>query len=168
MVSVHDSALPAPNFYIPNPSEYNCNYYEEHRGPLLTAKKCRDTANKKTNADWSRKYRLTHSELIILRSARKRAKEDNVPFDIEKQDIKIPSHCPILGIELRHDVKHASYNTPSLDRIIPHLAYVKGNILVILNKANRMKSEAKPEELMRVAHFHMRAESLHRNPPRTA
>lgn len=36
---------------------------------------------------------------------------------------------------------------PSLDKIIPKLGYVKGNVWVVSNKANRIKSNATIEEL---------------------
>lgn len=36
---------------------------------------------------------------------------------------------------------------PSLDKIIPKLVYVKGNVWVVSNKANRIKSNATIEEL---------------------
>ncbi len=38
-------------------------------------------------------------------------------------------------------------DSPSLDKIIPKLGYVKGNVWVVSNKANRIKSNATIEEL---------------------
>ena len=37
-------------------------------------------------------------------------------------------------------------DSPSLDRIVPELGYVKGNIRVISNRANHLKSDATLEE----------------------
>lgn len=39
-------------------------------------------------------------------------------------------------------------NSPSLDKIIPQLGYVKGNIIVMSMKANIMKANATKEELI--------------------
>ena len=41
-------------------------------------------------------------------------------------------------------------DSPSLDRIVSSLGYVKGNIRVISYKANRVKSNATLEELRKV------------------
>lgn len=38
-------------------------------------------------------------------------------------------------------------DSPTIDKIIPNLGYVKGNVWVISAKANRMKSNATVEEL---------------------
>jgi hypothetical protein len=59
----------------------------------------------------------------------------------------------ILGIPLVMGDKYAHDNSPSLDRIIPELGYVKGNIMVISHKANTIKSNANIEELEKVFCF---------------
>jgi hypothetical protein len=87
----------------------------------------------------------------MLRSARSRAKRANVPFNLIAADIVIPDICPVLGIKV-FSVPGASgwrnqNHAPSLDRKVPHLGYVKGNIEVISNRANILKSDASPEEL---------------------
>lgn len=81
--------------------------------------------------------------------ARSRAKEKNVPIDITKEDITIPEKCPLLGIPLMVAVgKRAPMpNSPTLDRKIPALGYIKGNIQVISFKANVMKSDASLAEM---------------------
>ena len=40
--------------------------------------------------------------------------------------------------------------TPSLDRFVPNLGYVKGNIRVISFRANRLKSDATIDEMRQV------------------
>jgi hypothetical protein len=80
--------------------------------------------------------------------ARKRAAAVGIPFAIEPSDIIIPSHCPVLGILLKATGERDS--RPSLDRIVPALGYVLGNISVISFRANRIKSDANADELRRV------------------
>lgn len=84
----------------------------------------------------------------MLTRAKGRAKAQNVPFDLTISDIVIPSHCPILGIALEQGDKPGGQdNSPSLDKIVPSLGYVKGNIAVISHKANKMKSNATTAEV---------------------
>jgi len=79
--------------------------------------------------------------------ARKRAVSLNLPFNIEPSDIVVPEICPVLGIPLSTGDRE---NAPSLDRLIPALGYVLGNIRVISFRANRIKSDASAEEIKRV------------------
>lgn len=86
--------------------------------------------------------------------ARKRSKINNLEIDIEPQDIPdIPDFCPVLGIEIKRNVKDNSTthgpsdNSPSLDRIDSTKGYIKGNIRVISNRANRLKSDANFAEI---------------------
>ena len=41
--------------------------------------------------------------------------------------------------------------TPSIDRINPSEGYVKGNVIIMSNRANTLKNNATAEELERVA-----------------
>ena len=79
--------------------------------------------------------------------ARKRAQKLGLQFDLEPEDITIPSHCPVLGIEMCGADRDS---TPSLDRIIPALGYTKQNVCVISFRTNRIKSDASASELTRV------------------
>lgn len=85
-----------------------------------------------------------------------RANLTGIPFNLELSDIVIPERCPVLGIELQASSrgKHgASPNSPSLDRIVPKLGYVKGNVRIISFRANAIKYNATAAELRLVADY---------------
>lgn len=97
-------------------------------------------------------------EYLMWNNARKRAKRHGVPFRITTADISIPKFCPILGIRLRHakGMGPADYS-PSLDRIKPKRGYVRRNIAVISNLANKIKSSATAAQVHKVALWMRRA-----------
>lgn len=86
-------------------------------------------------------------------NAKYRAKREGLPFTIKREDIVVPEFCPVLGIPIAASkgVRGVSPNSPSVDRIIPHLGYVPGNIAVISMRANSLKSDASADELELVA-----------------
>lgn len=95
-----------------------------------------------SNEDAYKKY--------MIRSAKQRASKYNIPFNIDYTDIEIPEYCPLLNIKLvKHigDYSKSPFDSPSIDKIIPELGYIKGNIWVISNKANRIKNDASLLEL---------------------
>lgn len=87
--------------------------------------------------------------------ARDRAKKVGLPFDIDADYLEqiFPSDwkCPALGIPMAWggDIQ----NSPSVDRVKPHLGYVRGNIAIISQRANRIKADATSDELVRVAEY---------------
>ena len=89
----------------------------------------------------------------LVKLARVRAREQNIPFDLDDRKIFKPSHCPVLGLEIdysRGTKKRAQNNSPSLDRIIPEKGYVLSNIRVISWRANNLRSDATADELRKV------------------
>ena len=92
-------------------------------------------------------------------SARRRAKDKELPFNLIKQDVADAwpkdDYCPALRIPLRIRIgnktsAHITDNSPNLDRIIPRLGYVKGNIAVVSKLANGIMSSARPSEVIKV------------------
>jgi hypothetical protein len=81
----------------------------------------------------------------------KRAKRKSLPFNINSEylrnifPVKSAMICPVLGTPLSWF--NGLDNYPSLDRIVPELGYVKGNVCYISNKANVMKSNATTEQI---------------------
>jgi hypothetical protein len=87
---------------------------------------------------------------------KRRAKTSGILFSMSVDDLlPFPSHCPILGIELSYCVasKRATGSSPSIDRIIPELGYVSGNVHIISNRANIIKNNASIEELVSIATY---------------
>lgn len=83
--------------------------------------------------------------------AKKRAKDKGIAFNLDLKDIVIPAACPILGIQLIRGVSCAHAASPSIDRLIPAIGYVKGNVWVISHRANSLKNNATSDELFKVA-----------------
>ncbi len=101
---------------------------------------------------YSRDFAENNPEKLALYEARKRAKKFNLPCTITEDDIMIPEFCPILGIRLvRGSTDDNRDACPSLDRILPDLGYVLGNIAVISYRANRLKNDGTIEEHRKVA-----------------
>jgi len=86
----------------------------------------------------------------LYTTAKQRAEGRNIPFSITLEDLVIPDICPVLGIEIRLEETYTD-NVPTVDRIVPTLGYIPGNVAVISNKANRLKSDATSSELRRIA-----------------
>jgi hypothetical protein len=101
----------------------------------------------------NKKYSNNHKTYIMWRDARYRARKLELPFDIEISDIYIPEKCPILGIDLISNNGKIKDNSPSLDKIIPELGYVKGNISVISYKANRLKSDIDFQTALKIVRY---------------
>ena len=82
----------------------------------------------------------------MLSSARSRAKLKNLDFNINLSDIDLPEVCPLLGIPLSINASNKDF-AYSLDRIDSSKGYVKGNVWVISDRANRLKNNSTVEEL---------------------
>lgn len=109
---------------------------DKHRDRLLDEARARYRAG-------GRKY-----VYYMMKRAERRAKAKGIPFELVVDDIVIPQFCPILGIELKvGETRGPDDLSPSLDRLVPELGYVKGNVQVISMRANHMKSSATIEDI---------------------
>jgi hypothetical protein len=100
-------------------------------------------------------YRNSRPEWYMHYKAKRRARIKKIDFDIEVSDVVMPKTCPVFK---KYELKKETSDTggpkpwsPSLDRIDNTKGYVKGNVQVISNKANTMKGNATPEELLQFA-----------------
>lgn len=87
--------------------------------------------------------------------AKKRAKDKGLPFDLDLDYLFsiAPDSCPVFKVDFKWGRMQGPRHryTPSLDRIIPDLGYVKGNVVFISNWANIIKLDATEKELYAVA-----------------
>ena len=90
-------------------------------------------------------------EAYMLDRSKSRAKKKGFEHTITLEDIQIPDKCPLLGIPLFAGQGTVCPNSPTLDRIDSFKGYIKGNVWVISYKANTIKSNATPEELLLIA-----------------
>ena len=91
--------------------------------------------------------------LQLLQNARARAKKHKVPFNLVAEDIRIPPLCPVLGIAMPLGNRRNHVFAPTVDRLVPELGYVRGNIRIISHRANMLKSNAGLEELEAVVGY---------------
>ena len=114
------------------------------------------------HATQSQKYRATKRGHIatLLSRARRRAEANNLPFDIDLEYLAaLPSeNCPVFGMPLAWcaETKYRQDEAPSLDKIIPALGYVKGNVAWVSWKANRIKNDGSAEDHQRIANWIVR------------
>lgn len=90
----------------------------------------------------------------MFRGAKRRAIQHGIPFTITVADIRRvwTGVCPYLLIPLVVGDGKVGPNSPTLDRIRPELGYIPGNIEVISRRANLIKSDATPDEVLAVGH----------------
>ena len=93
----------------------------------------------------SAKARENLARFLCVR-AKARAAEKGIPFEITPADLTVPAICPVLGIEMTFGGDRET--SPTIDRVIPALGYVPGNVRVISYRANRIKTDATLAELL--------------------
>lgn len=107
-------------------------------------------ANKEVIKARSHQWACSNIERTMLNSARARARDKGLDFDLTAEDIVLPDTCPYLGISLQRGGR-ADGCGYSIDRIDNTKGYVKGNIEIISLLANRMKNNASPDMLVKFA-----------------
>lgn len=93
----------------------------------------------------------------VFRNKKARAIAKGIEFSITFEEIEFPELCPVLGVQLDYTVGKGGVcndNSPSFDRVSPTMGYVSGNVIVVSNLANRIKSNATVDQLERVAAYY--------------
>lgn len=110
-------------------------------------------------------YRQRDPLARLYAYTRNRARKQGIEFSISIDDLRWNEFCPVLGIRLVPTLGNgkgsglSKETAPSVDRIDNTKGYVPGNVVIVSWRANRIKSDATPEELRRIAHFYGRLDS---------
>ena len=108
----------------------------------------------------------------MCRDARNRARKNNLPLNITTKYLRsiATDECPVFKTVLDWGASglgfgKAKTNGPQLDRIIPELGYVEGNVAFISRRANRIKDNGTMEEHYAIADWiwdrtHLNKESI--------
>lgn len=98
-------------------------------------------------------YQQKNPIKTILATTKQNALKKGIEFNIKVEDLEIPDECPYLGTFLTNIRNHGRVKTNmSVERKDPTKGYVKGNVEVISDLANRMKQDASIAELVDFAH----------------
>jgi len=114
--------------------------------------------NARTNGyvgeEWGDYQALLKRQIVLsVKAAAERAKEKNLNFNITAEymlDIYPKNEvCPVFGTKM----EWLGYpeTSPSIDRIVPQLGYIVGNVAWISKKANTLKLDRSPQVLRKIA-----------------
>lgn len=123
---------------------------------------------KELKAEWAQKNPEKHQQMMTLAGlrwraqnpekrlwhvARIRAKKFGREFSIEVSDVVIPAVCPVFGFPFTKEGEDRN-RRPSLDRVDNSKGYIKGNVIVVSVRANKLKNDATIEELKKLVAFY--------------
>jgi hypothetical protein len=122
----------------------------EYRKAYYSRRRQEDT---EYSRQMQQKWRDKNPKRYMWTRAKGRAKLEGIPFLITEADFDIPEFCPVfpwLKLEFSSGRATRPDNIPTLDKIVPSLGYVPGNVAIISMRANRLKSDASAEELQAI------------------
>lgn len=126
-------------------------FYKNRNGFYKYCKSCYMERNKGYQEDYRTKNRFA----IRVRACRARAKEKGLAFDLTEGHLREiwTDVCPVFNTPLDIQALKNSPQHAELDRIIPELGYVNGNVAWLSQRANRIKDDAKLEDLERLVEW---------------
>jgi hypothetical protein len=108
--------------------------------------------NKKT-----KEYNAARPFHYAFRRLRMRAKQHNLPFDLDADYLTQiwSGSCAIFGTPLQYpySTDRMVDDKATIDRIVPDLGYVKGNVCWVSNRANIIKSFGTVEEHRKIVEY---------------
>lgn len=100
----------------------------------------------------AKEYIQKNQRKRLYLSAKGNARRNKVEFLIKEEDLVIPEFCPYLGVRLTNTSNEGRVKTnASIDRIEKEKGYIKENIQIVSDLANRMKQDATKEQLIAFA-----------------
>ena len=107
------------------------------------------------NKGYQSARRITQRASYLVTAAKQRAKAKGLPFDLDAhraqlQEVMNQGVCQMTGIPFDMLGKQ-TWNSPSLDRVVPALGYVMSNVRVVLFSLNVMMHDWGVETVLTVA-----------------
>jgi hypothetical protein len=127
------------------------DFYRNRKGLHSSCKVCYVARNK----DYQKRYRSNNRFSVRMRSCRARAKELSLPFNLTTEYLEEiwTGTCPAFGTRLDLSALRQQEGHAQVDRIIPELGYVKGNVVWLSERANRIKDNATLSDLERIVEW---------------
>ena len=97
-----------------------------------------------------------HPIRVTLSAIRSRCKKKGLNFNLTEEYLTSiwTGKCPVFGFNIVFTNKGSvKANSATIDKLIPHLGYVIGNVVWLSQRANQIKTDATYEEVQRVADF---------------
>lgn len=124
-------------------SVINKRYHDENRQAVILRK---------------RAYRDKNRGICLAAAAKSRAKSAGIEIDLGLFDgsyfeswVGDDPVCECCGREMRPNRGAFCDDSITIDRIVPSLGYVRGNVAVLCWRCNRIKSNATSDELCMIA-----------------
>lgn len=130
---------------------YDRARYQRNPEKFRAEARARYWAKRDENRERQRARREADPRRYLLNNARERSRLNGLEFDLRVEDIFVPALCPVLGIPIIRGQTKKTDNSPSLDRIDNTRGYVRGNVAVISDRANRIKNYGTADEHRRIA-----------------
>jgi hypothetical protein len=138
-------------------------FYPHKKAKMGLSPKCKEClyySKKETILQRVKDNKTEDPMKFLLAAAKCRAKKEGVPFNLTREDLQLPTHCPVFGMELKYGGTGvtergygASPNAASIDRVDGKLGYTKDNVSIISWKANAAKCKLSVEELIKLADY---------------
>lgn len=131
-------------------------YYAAHKDEIIQRQKVSFDEKRERRREIVRRSRHKNPMRILLESAERRAREQNLPFTLTKEwgAKAYKGRCELTGIEFTTRGRFTgsvSPFAPSLDQIIPGRGYTPDNTQIILWALNRFKNNWPWETIMMIA-----------------
>ena len=122
---------------------------------------CSECVNKINKSRYNRYKKESPFKLKASR-ARQRAAAQGLPFDLDEEYLESlwTGICPVFDQPIViYDSDRSDPWAAELDKFIPELGYVKGNVNFLSRKANRLKNNMVFEELIKLMEWMKKYES---------
>lgn len=101
-----------------------------------------------------KKHYRQNKPKLALNALRARAKEREVPFNLELSDLTQLFSCNICAIcSIPTEIGGDREKKPSVDRIVPSVGYTKDNIALLCMRCNQIKNDGTAEDHERIAQW---------------